>query len=326
MRGFTILIAMAAASLCVQLAGAADTDYNGRWDLTIHKTPADHAWWLEISGAGTGKVTGMCTCTPDGLEAIQNARVENGVLRFSYDKPSVPGRAGRGPTQPVHAEYEARLVDGRLEGKSGYAQKPWTFTGERAPAINEHDDGTWVKGTPVTIFNGKDLSNWYGITSGSTTGWSVEDGTMTTQGKGENIATKEKFWNFELHAEFKVQEKNSNSGIGLRGRYEIQVANAWGLGDPGLHGLGALYHRVPPRVNASKPPGEWQTYVIRIVGRDVTTVLNGQTLYEKAEAAGMTGDLSFDPHEGQPGPIEVQGDHATVWFRNLVVTPLVKKK
>src|SRR4051794_25169530 len=97
MRGFTILIAMAAASLGVQLAGAADTDYNGRWDLTIHKTPADHAWWLEISGAGTGKVKGMCTCTPDGLEAIQNARVENGVLRFSYDKPSVPGRAGRGP-------------------------------------------------------------------------------------------------------------------------------------------------------------------------------------------------------------------------------------
>ena len=308
------------------MAWAADTDYNGRWDLTVHKTPADKAWWLEISGAGTPNIKGMCTCTPDGLEAIQNARIENGVLRFSYDTKPAPGRAGRAPAQPIHADYEVRLVNGKLEGKTDFAQKPWSFTGDRAPVINEHDDGTWVKGEPVMIFNGKDLSNWYGITSGNTTGWSVEDGTMTTQGKGENIATREKFWNFEIHAEFKVLEKNSNSGIGLRGRYEIQVANGWGVGDPGLHGIGALYHRVAPRVNASKPPGEWQTYVIRIVGRDVTTVLNGQTLYEKAEAAGLTGSLSFDPHEGQPGPIELQGDHATVWFRNLVVTPLVKKK
>jgi hypothetical protein len=182
-----------------------------------------------------------------------------------------------------------------------------------------------VKGKPVELFNGKDLTGWTGITSGSPAGWRVEDGILTTDGKGENIATTQKFWNFELHAEFKVAEKNSNSGIGLRGRYEVQISNDYGKAEPGLHGMGALYHRIPPRVNASKPPGEWQAYDIRLVGRDVTTVLNGQTLYEKGVIDGLTGSLSFDPHEGQPGPIELQGDHATVYFRKITLTPLVRK-
>jgi hypothetical protein len=319
------LSVLAALSLCTQMAGAADKDYNGRWDLTVKKTPADRAWWLEISGAGTPQIKGMCTCTPDGLEAIQNARIENGVLHFSYDKPAAPGRAGRGPIPAVHAEYEAKLVSGKLEGRADYAQKPWSFTGERAPEIKEHDDGSWVKGKPVELFNGKDLTGWTGITSGSPAGWRVEDGILTTDGKGENIATTQKFWNFELHAEFKVAEKNSNSGIGLRGRYEVQISNDYGKAEPGLHGMGALYHRIPPRVNASKPPGEWQAYDIRLVGRDVTTVLNGQTLYEKGVIDGLTGSLSFDPHEGQPGPIELQGDHATVYFRKITLTPLVRK-
>jgi len=324
MRHFRILSSLAALVLCVQIAGAADKDFNGKWDLTVHKTPADKAWWLEISGAGSPKITGTCTCTPDGLEMIQNARIENGMLRFSYDKPETPGRAGGGPVPAVHAQYEVKFVNGKLEGKADYAQKPWSFTGERAPVINEHDDGSWVKGNPVELFNGKDLTGWTGITSGSTSGWRVEGGVLTTDGKGENIATTQKFWNFELHAEFKVAEKNSNSGIGLRGRYEVQISNDYGK-EPGLHGMGALYHRILPRVNAAKPAGEWQAYDIRLIGRDVTTVLNGQTLYEKAIIDGLTGSLSFDPHEAQPGPIELQGDHATVYFRKITLTPLVKK-
>jgi hypothetical protein len=325
MRCLRISTSLAALFLWAPNAGAADKDFNGKWDLTIHKTPADKAWWLEISGAGTPKITGTCTCTPDGLEAIQNARIESGVLHFSYDRPETPGRAGRGPVPAVHAEYEAKLVNGKLEGKADYAQKPWSFTGERAPIINEHDDGSWVKGKAVELFNGKDLAGWTGITTGSTSGWRVENGVLTTDGKGENIATIRKFWNFELHAEFKVAEKNSNSGIGLRGRYEVQILNDFGNAEPGLHGMGALYHRIPPRVNASKPAGEWQTYDIRLVGREVTTVLNGQTLYEKGVIDGLTGSLSYDPHEALPGPIELQGDHATVYFRKITLTPLAKK-
>jgi hypothetical protein len=331
MRHITILSVWVTV-LCVQMAGAADSDYNGRWDLIIHKTPADRTWWLEIKGAGTGQITGMFTHAPGGLNPIENASIQNGVLHFFFDRPATPaepptkaGGRGRGATPASHVEYAFRYVDGKLEGTMSGAKDNWTMTGERAPVIDEHDDGTWVKGEPVVLFSGKDMTGWYGITSGKTTGWTVENGVMMTEGKGENIATTQKFWNFVLHAEFKVYEHNSNSGIGLRGRYEVQISNNYGEANPGVHGIGALYHRIPPRVNASKPPGEWQTYDIRLVGREVTTVLNGVTLYEKGVIDGMTGDLSFDPYEGRPGPIELQGDHATVSFRNIVLTPLVKK-
>jgi len=324
---------MFALLVCSQAAGAADSDYNGRWDLIIHKTPADRTWWLEIKGAGTGNITGMFTHAPGGLNPIENASIRNGELHFFFDRPATPaapptqaGGRGRAATPASHVEYVFKYVNGKLQGTMSGAKENWTMTGERAPEIaDEHDDGTWVKGEPVILFNGKDMTGWYGITTGKTTGWTVDNGVMMTQGKGENIATRQKFWNFLLHAEFKVYEKNSNSGIGLRGRYEIQISNNYGQADPGVHGIGALYHRVAARVNASKPPGEWQAYDIRLVGREVTTVLNGVTLYEKVHIDGMTGDLSFDPHEGLPGPIELQGDHATVSFRNIVLTPLTKK-
>ena len=333
MRISATLAVLFALLVYSQAAGAADSDYNGRWDLIIHKTPADRTWWLEIKGAGTGNITGMFTHAPGGLNPIENASIRNGELHFFFDRPATPaapptqaGGRGRAATPASHVEYVFKYVNGKLQGTMSGAKENWTMTGERAPDIaDEHDDGTWVKGEPVTLFNGKDMRGWYGITTGTTTGWTVDNGVMMTQGKGENIATTQKFWNFLLHAEFKVEEKNSNSGIGLRGRYEIQISNNYGQADPGVHGIGALYHRVAARVNASKPPGEWQAYDIRLVGREVTTVLNGVTLYEKVHIDGMTGDLSFDPHEGLPGPIELQGDHATVSFRNIVLTPLTKK-
>jgi hypothetical protein len=92
-----------------------------------------------------------------------------------------------------------------------------------------------------------------------------------------------------------------------------------------MHGTGALYTRVLPSVNAGKPPDEWQTYEIRLVGREVTTTLNGQKLYERGVIDGLTG-IAFDPFEGRPGPIELQGDHGSVEFRNLVLIPLTQRK
>ncbi len=329
MRGF---VTMALGIVLASSAGmAADKDFNGKWDLIIHKTPADHAWWIEISGAGTDMIRGTFSGFPDGLNPIQDAKIQDGVLHFSYDRPASQGK--RGPVAAVHINYQFRYADGKLAGSmSGDTRGNWTFTGERAPAINEHDDGTWVKGKPVVLFDGKDLAGWSGITSGTKDGghgWSVADGILTTKGRagqnGENIATSQKFWNFELHAEYRVIDPSSNSGIGLRGRYEVQIGADFGRAEPGVHGTGALYHRIPPSVNANRPLGEWNTYEIRLVGREVTTVLNGILLYEQAHIDGMTGSLPFDPHEGQPGPIELQGDHGEVQYRNIVLAPLTQK-
>jgi len=292
------------------------SDFNGRWDIQVHKTPANIAWWLEISGAGTPALKGSFVGFNDGsLHDLTDPNIENGTLHFSWERAQ------------KHFDYEAKVVKGLLEGQMTTAgAEPLRFTGRRAPEINEHDDGTWVKGKPITLFNGKDLTNWTGLNSPKAEGWTVENGILKAagrQGNGDDLITVQKFWNFELHAEYRLAEK-SNGGIGLRGRYEVQIADDYGR-PPGMHGTGALYTRILPPVNAAKPAGEWQTYDIRLVGREVTTILNGQKLYEKGVIDGLTG-IAFSPDEGEPGALELQGDHGPVEFRNLILTPLMKKK
>jgi hypothetical protein len=123
----------------------------------------------------------------------------------------------------------------------------------------------------------------------------------------------------KLHLEFNVDAK-SNSGVYLRGRYEIQILDnpdAKMALDP--HGCGALYSRVGPKLDATKPAGEWQTLDISFVGRKLEVVLNGRQVLDTI-AEGITGG-ALSPFEGEPGPLMLQGDHGKVRFRNIVVTP-----
>jgi hypothetical protein len=307
-------------------ARAADKDFNGRWDLIVHNNPTctvTCAWWLEVKGAGTPELKGTFVGFPDGsLHELPDLAIKDGVLTFAWDRPASPGRNGRGPSPAQHIDYTVKLVAGKLEGSTKGAKRDLTFTGERAPVIDEHDDGTWIKGKPITLFNSKNLSGWTGIRTENAEGWTVEDGLLTSKGAADDLVTKEKFWNFELHAEYRL-ENRSNSGIGLRGRYEVQIVGDYGA-PPGMHGTGALYTRILPPVNAGKPAGEWNTYDIRLVGMEVTTTLNGVKLYEKGTIDGLTG-IAYDPYEGKPGSLELQGDHGAVQFRNLILTPLTKK-
>lgn len=312
-------------------AQAADKDFNGRWDIQVNARPGDFAqftttaaWWLGITGAGTPDMKVQFVGSPDGsLDDISTAKIQNGVLHFTWTERARPGVT---PNPNDRAEYEVKYVAGHLQGTvTSPSTTPATnlrFTGYPSPQINEHDDGTWVRGKPVRLFDGKDLKGWTGVNSPKAKGWSVQDGLLLCAGQVDDLITVRKFWNFELHVEYKLPAK-SNSGIGLRGRYEVQIASDYGK-PPGMHGTGALYTRVIPSVNAGKPPDEWNTYDIRLVGREVTTVLNGQTLYKKGVIDGLTG-IAIDPFEGKPGPIELQGDHGGVAFRNIVLVPLTKR-
>jgi hypothetical protein len=318
MRISGLVFALFALSAVAQFARAADQDFNGRWDIVVHKPPAQilstttKAWWLGITGAGTPGLKVQFVGSPDGsLDDIPNPKIENGVLHYVWQR------------RDSHIDYEVKFLDGKLEGSMSGPKESLTFTGYRTPQIDDHDDGSWARGKPIVLFNGKDLSGWTGVNSEKAEGWTVEDGILKGTGHADDLITVAKYWNFELHAEFKLAEK-SNSGIGLRGRYEVQIASDYGR-PPGMHGTGALYTRVLPRVNASKRPDEWQTYDIRLVGCEVTTTLNGELLYEKGVIDGLTG-IAFDPYEDQPGAIELQGDHGSVEFRNLILTPLTKNK
>ncbi len=299
-------------------AFAGDAQFNGRWDITVPQETRARAWWLEVTGAGTPALQGKFVGFPGGdMNDIPHLAIEGGELRFTFDYKD--SRSG----QPMHRDYSARLSpDGKLEGvmraSSGEELK---WTGVRAPEITDKDDGSWRDGTPVELFNHKDLAGWRGMIPNLPLGWTVKDGAMANVAHANNLVSDDSFWNFKLHVEFRVGE-HSNSGIGLRGRYEVQILEDYGK-PPNQHSDGALYSRIAPAVNASKPAGEWQAYDIRLVGRTVTVVLNDQKVIDKQEIEGLTA-IASNADEGKPGPILLQGDHGPVEFRNIVLIPLVR--
>jgi len=290
-------------------AFAADSDFNGRWDIT---TTTRRAYWLELTGVGTPKPSGFFVSDHGGdRNVIDRIAVDNGELRFSFDR---PGRAGAKTQSP---EYRARIVDGKLQGTLNNA----TWTGVRSPVIADKDDGTWKKGAPIQLFNGKDLTGWTALNPAVDMKWTVQDGILRNAPPTTDIISTQKFWNFELHVDFRIIER-SNSGIGLRGRYEIQILEDYGK-PPNTHSSAALYSRVAPRINASKPAGEWQSYDIRLVGRTLTVIHNGAKVLDKVEVEGLTA-IANNADESDPGPFIVQGDHSYVEIKSFVVTPLQK--
>ena len=144
---------------------------------------------------------------------------------------------------------------------------------------------------------------------------------MTNEAKANNLVSKQTFKDFKIQAEYRI-ETGSNSGIYLRGRYELQVLDDFGKA-PESHGHMAIYAWVAPRVNASKPAAEWQVMEAVLVGNKVTVTLNGQKVHDNATIQAITGG-ALDANETQPGPIMLQGDHGKVWYRKVTVTPIVK--
>jgi 3-keto-disaccharide hydrolase len=308
---FGVLLLSAMPSL------AADADFNGRWDLTTVSRP--RAWWVELNGVGSPKPSGKFVSAYGGdMNTVDTAVVENGELRFTIAN---PGRNAKGPA-PV---YRARLVNGKLEGTletPGSSAEPVKWTGVRAPVIADKDDGSWKEGKPIELFNGKDLSGWKALNPGVEMKWSYKDGILRNAPPTTDLVSEQKFWNFKLHVDFRIVE-HSNSGIGLRGRYEIQILEDYGK-PPNSHSAGALYSRIPPSVNASKPAGEWQSYDIRLVGRTLSVIHNGIKVLDNVQVDGLTA-IANNSDEGEPGPFIIQGDHSYVEIKSFLVTPLLKK-
>ncbi len=181
----------------------------------------------------------------------------------------------------------------------------------------------------IQLFNGKDLEGWK-FKGGTNTSWSVEDGVMantkpTEKGKrGVDIFTEKTFRDFQLHIEFKVP-KGGNSGVYLRGRKEIQVHDSFGIEKPGPGHCGGLYGKAGAMVNACKPAGEWNSFDVTIVGDVITVYHNGKLIHDKVELKGCTGG-ALDGDDTKPGPLMLQGDHSTVWYRNIWIKPLPEEK
>jgi hypothetical protein len=231
-----------------------------------------------------------------------------GVLRFAIPPQWEPDTAD--------LRVEGTLAGDRLTGTlvtPGGQRHGWTAT--RAPHLRRTAAPAW--GAPVALFNGRDLTGW--TARGGENRWKVVNGLLTAGGGGANLVTSGNYGDFKLHAEFRIP-KGSNSGLYLRGRYEVQIEDSPERVEPGPMHVGAVYGFLAPTENAARAPGEWQTYDVTLVGRRVTVVLNGRTIIADQIIPGITGG-ALDSDEGAPGPIYIQGDHGAVEFRKITLTP-----
>ncbi len=202
-------------------------------------------------------------------------------------------------------------ISGTLTSSEG---KVYSWTGERAPSLRRTTAVKW--GSPQKLIQNNSLNGWKPLAGENQ--WVVRDGVLTNPKSGANLMSEAKFNDFKLHIEFRVP-KGSNSGVYLRGRYEIQVTDSKGM-EPALDQLGAIYGFISPLEMAAKAAGEWQTMDVTLIGRQVSIVLNGKTVIHTQEIPGITGG-ALDSQEALPGPLMIQGDHGAIEYRNIVVTP-----
>ena len=289
------------------MAAAQDKAFLGKWDITATAPEGKRIYWLEVKNDG-GQLSGWFLNRGGSVFKLPSLTVQNGELQFALSN----GKQ----------VYAARVEGGRLVGKITTDKETVSFVGVRPPKWGRSDaNAKHQLGKPVELFDGRSLDAWGVEHQGQPSGWTVQDGVMVNSPHANNLVSKQRFKDFKIHAEYKL-EQGSNSGIYLRGRYELQVLDDYGK-DPESHGHMAIYSRVSPRVNASRPAGEWQTMEATIVGNHVTVTLNGQTVHDNAILEGITGG-ALDSDEGSDGPIMLQGDHGKVWFRKVTVTPIVK--
>lgn len=216
--------------------------------------------------------------------------------------------------------------------RNGMGERVTPIKAMRLPPLPPAPDLSQAKyGEPIEIFNGKNLTGWSLINPDHKNGWKVEDGVLVNdpvQPPGDdhryrygNLRTDDTFEDFNLKLEVNIPE-GSNSGVYLRGIYEIQVQDTYGH-ELDNHHMGALYSRITPSMSAEKKAGEWQSMDITLYDHHVTVALNGKTIINNEPVLGVTGG-AMTADEFSPGPIYLQGDHGKVLYRNMVLTPIME--
>jgi len=292
--------------LAAPVQAASEKDYLGSWNITIQDPTStfNACWWkIEDGGQGLGGSILWRWASPG---AITKAEVVDGELLVTR---------GRGEKAMM---CRVKLEGGILRGTVQYPDgKTFPIEGKKAPRLTRKVQ-KW--GKPISLTGETGLAGWKIRKPGAPLqGWEIRDGVLscTRPGGERDLISKQKFQDFKLHLEFRMD--GSNSGLYLRGRYEIQLAGDFGR-KASKHGTGAVYGRLQPRLNASRKKSDWQTMEVTLIGRQLTVVLNGETIHENAVIEGITGG-ALDSEEEKPGPILFQGDHDKVSLRNIVITP-----
>lgn len=324
-RNTLLLLALSVimGSSAIAQAAADGSEIIGRWNLTImleNKTTDDPGLfrhglmdtkgfpgWLEVRKSGFEKLVGYYVGYEGSARPISEVIYDAAEQKYHFTI----------PPQWMDVDdiyFEFRLKDNKLTGIKVLDGKSLSWSGVRAPSLTREKPPVW--GNPKNLLH-NDLSRWIIPENNQ---FRVIDGVLVNQKVGGNLVTTEKFDDFKLSIEFRYPQ-GSNSGIYLRGRYEVQIEDNYGRETNDLM-IGGIYGFIEPTVIAARKAGEWQTYEITLVGRHVTVVHNGIEVISNRPIPGITGG-SLDSNEGEPGPIMIQGDHGPIEFRKFVITPAV---
>lgn len=305
------------ATALIATAAAQDTKaFLGRWDITVTPTTGTpYPQWIELTNHD-GKLEGRVQPRGGAWHPILGAHMESDKLIVAVQE------AGRDPA--VSWELTSPSP-GKLTGieKQGDTNGP-TLTGLQAPSLDRPAPKKWTK--PKPLFDGKDLAGWEPIGNVADNKWIARDGELvndnpevpgqTTHGAA-NIRTIPTFQDFKLHVEVNCPE-GGNSGIYLRGRYELQIGTEGGKLPS--HEMGAIYSYYPPPAGSVNGLGKWTTFDVTLVGRHVTVLRDGKMYHDNVEIPGPTGG-ALDSHEAEPGPFYLQGDHhGVIAYRNLTIS------
>ncbi|WDF80726.1 DUF1080 domain-containing protein [Mucilaginibacter sp. KACC 22773] len=291
-----------------EIGPSKDPDVIGRWDITITKGGKSLPSWLEVQKSGTHTLIGRFVYAFGSARPISEVKPDNGKYSFS-----IPPQWEEGTR---NMDFQFEVSGDKLTGTMVYTDgASYEFTGVRAPLLVRTKSPVW--GAPVKLFNGKNVKGWH--TDGKNQ-WIAEGGILRSPHSGANLITDKTFTDFKLHIEFRYPQ-GSNSGVYLRGRYELQVIDTKsGDPEPINNQFSSIYGFLPPNKMMAKNPGDWQSYDVTLVGRMVTIVANGKTVICDQIIPGITGG-AINSQEGEPGPILIQGDHGPIDYRNIIITP-----
>src|SRR2546422_1419703 len=276
---------------------AANNPYLGAWELTL---PGSAAGWLEVQETG-GRLQANLMWVAGSVEPVASVKLEPDRLALTREH-VIEHKDASGKTikKTIPENISVTVAGDQLKGLSikprenGQGEERTEFTGKRTPPMSPAPDLSKVKfGPPVRLFNGKDLEGWRLTDPKAVNGWSVRDGLLVNnnvQIEGQphknfgNLRTDHEFDDFNLTLEVRYPE-HGNSGIYLRGIYEVQVEDNYGK-PPTVHSIGAIYSRIQPTSNPCKPAGQWQSFDITLLDRHVTVILNGTKVIDNRPVPG----------------------------------------
>jgi hypothetical protein len=308
MKALSFLLLIGTAPM---VCGAA-SPFAGAWDLVI--TPksggAPYPDWMVLADRG-GKTILRSQPRSGGAKEIGDFKVDGAHLHLLFSKADA-----NNPTKNPEVTWDLDVAGDKITGtisRAGTASAE--VAGVRAPKLERKPPQGWTD--PEPLFNGKDLAGWEPMTPNNNH-WMAKDGELLNTAGGANLKSTRAFEDFKLHFEVNCPA-DGNSGVYLRGRYELQIEYQDVDAADRLHSIGSIYSFVGPSVMLPRTPGTWETFDVMLVGRRISIVRNGVKTVDNQEIPGPTGG-ALDSNEGEPGPFYIQGDHTGgLRYRNITI-------